>query len=64
MDAGTLSVRKIFGQDRRHVVPLFQRPYVWTREVQWEPFWEDIRALADRLLRSEEWSGWITISDE
>lgn len=54
MDAGTLSVKKIFGQDRRHVVPLFQRPYVWEREKQWEPFWEDIRALAERLLRNEE----------
>jgi hypothetical protein len=54
MDAGTLSVKKIFSQDRRHVVPLFQRPYVWEREKQWEPFWEDIRSLADRLLRGEE----------
>jgi hypothetical protein len=54
MDAGTLSVRKIFGQDRRHVVPLFQRPYVWEREKQWEPFWEDIRALAERLACNQE----------
>src|SRR5262245_6698839 len=23
-------------------VPLFQRQYVWTRENQWEPLWEDI----------------------
>lgn len=53
MDAGTLNIREIFGQDRRHVVPLFQRPYVWRRDTHWEPFWEDIRAVADRLLAGQ-----------
>src|SRR5688572_13246518 len=38
MDAGTHSLKVIFGQDRRHLVPLFQRPYVWTEQVQWAPF--------------------------
>jgi hypothetical protein len=50
MDAGTLSIRTIFGQDRRHIVPLFQRPYVWSREAQWEPLWEDLRTVAERIL--------------
>jgi hypothetical protein len=54
LDTGTLSVKKIFGQDRRHVVPLFQRPYVWQRDKQWEPFWEDIRKLAEKLRRGEK----------
>lgn len=36
------------------MVPLFQRPYVWEREKQWEPFWEDIRSLADRLLLGQK----------
>jgi hypothetical protein len=31
-------------------VPLFQRPYVWTLELQWEPLWLDIRTVADRQL--------------
>jgi Protein of unknown function DUF262/Protein of unknown function (DUF1524)/Domain of unknown function (DUF4268) len=50
MDAGTHSLRVIFGQDRRHVVPLYQRPYVWTEEEQWAPLWEDVRAIADRIV--------------
>ena len=54
MDAGTLSVQKIFGYDRRLIVPLFQRPYVWTRDMQWEPLWNDIRAVADRLARGSD----------
>lgn len=32
-------------------MPLFQRPYVWTREEQWEPLWEDVVALLERLER-------------
>ena len=28
-------------------VPLFQRPYVWKEEEQWEPLWEDVRRLAE-----------------
>src|SRR5262245_27156942 len=54
MDTGTLSVKKIFEQERRHVVPLFQRPYVWEKEKQWEPLWDDIRSLAEKLLAGKQ----------
>ncbi len=54
MEAGTLSLKKIFGQDRRHVVPLFQRPYVWKRDDQWAPLWDDVRGLAERLVAGSE----------
>src|ERR1700687_4085038 len=35
---------------RRDVVPIFQRGYVWTQEEQWEPLWDDIRYQADQYL--------------
>jgi len=35
-------------------VPLFQRPYVWQQEEQWEPLWEDVRRLADLRLASPQ----------
>lgn len=54
MDAGTLSIRNIFEQDRRHIVPLFQRPYVWRRETQWEPLWNDVSFLADNILAGRQ----------
>ncbi len=54
MHAGTLSVKNIFGTNIRQIVPLFQRPYVWRRDTQWMPFWDDIRAVADRLLEGHE----------
>lgn len=53
MDARTLDIKTIFGQERRHVVPLFQRPYVWERDSQLEPLWEDIRAVAERQLAGQ-----------
>lgn len=50
MDAGTHTLSVIFGQDRRHVVPLYQRPYVWNEQGQWAPLWDDLRTMADRAL--------------
>ena len=41
---------QIFSTQTRHLVPLFQRPYVWSKEEQWEPLWEDISELAQRVL--------------
>jgi Protein of unknown function DUF262/Protein of unknown function (DUF1524)/Restriction Enzyme Adenine Methylase Associated len=40
----------IFGQPQRFLVPLFQRPYVWNQEQQWEPLWRDVERVASRLL--------------
>ncbi|WP_166831852.1 DUF262 domain-containing protein [Thalassoroseus pseudoceratinae] len=54
MDAGTLSIRQVFDRDCRHIVPLYQRRYVWERELQWEPLWEDIRAVAERRLLKQD----------
>jgi hypothetical protein len=50
MKADTLTVRGVFGRDIRYVVPLYQRPYVWTKDEQWEPLWEDIVDVAEQLL--------------
>lgn len=50
MKADTVDLAAIFGKHVRYMVPLFQRPYVWTREKHWEPLWEDVRAVADRQL--------------
>ncbi|MBP0447274.1 DUF262 domain-containing protein [Roseomonas sp. SSH11] len=34
----------------RFVVPLFQRPYVWEKKAQWEPLWDDVSTVAERIL--------------
>lgn len=51
MDANTRKLERIFDSTITYQVPLFQRPYVWTQEPNWEPLWEDIQALLDKHLR-------------
>lgn len=50
MKAFTHSPGDIFGNQIRYVVPLFQRPYVWNENDQWRPLWDDVSALAERIL--------------
>ena len=49
-----VSLVKTFGAAERLSVPLFQRPYVWNREANWEPLWQDVSDLADRVLASPD----------
>lgn len=51
MDAKSRQLNSIFDPNVFFQVPLFQRPYVWKEEENWEPLWEDIVALLDRQLR-------------
>lgn len=48
-----MAIAQVFGAQTRHTVPLFQRPYVWNREEQWEPLWEDVLGLLERLDNRE-----------
>ena len=50
METQVRTPQAIFMQPQRLIVPLFQRPYVWNRENQWEPLWEDVVRVAERLL--------------
>jgi hypothetical protein len=42
METRTVSIKKLFAPERRFLVPIFQRGYVWTRVGQWEPLWSDV----------------------
>lgn len=53
MDANTWTLEKLFDSPIRYLVPLYQRPYVWSRKRQWEPLWSDLRNLADRWLEND-----------
>ncbi len=50
MQAGEVKLGKVFANDHRNVIPLFQRPYVWTEE-NWEPLWRDVRKAAEEVER-------------
>jgi hypothetical protein len=54
LNANAFPLLSIFEPKLRLEVPLFQRQYVWNREQQWEPLWEDIsrkfiESLGERL---------------
>lgn len=41
----------VFMQPQRLIVPLFQRPYVWNEDNQWDPLWTDVVRVAERVLK-------------
>lgn len=47
MKTEVVKPQDVFYNPTRLMVPLFQRPYVWSRQEQWEPLWEDIVRLID-----------------
>lgn len=51
MDTQVRTPQAIFMQPQRLLVPLFQRPYVWNEELQWEPLWKDLERIASRFLK-------------
>lgn len=54
MEVFKKTVSAVFSGERRYAIPLFQRPYVWTRENQWEPLWDDIVERADLELEQPQ----------
>ena len=53
MNAIKRSLGQIFDPSIRLVVPLFQRPYVWEQEKNWEPLWESMSEAAQRRLAGD-----------
>ena len=53
MQPSYISVMNVFTQQTRYTVPLFQRPYVWKKEDQWQPLWYDVREAAERVLNAQ-----------
>lgn len=52
MDTKVRTPQEIFTMPQRLLVPLFQRPYVWNEELQWEPLWRDLQSVATRYLEN------------
>ena len=46
--------QEVFFSPQRLVVPLFQRPYVWSLERQWRPLWEDVKRVAERFHQGKQ----------
>lgn len=52
MKPDKLSIHDLFQKERRYVVPLYQRAYVWNEDEQWQPLWDDIERQAESCLAS------------
>ena len=52
MKAAPRTLKKLFEGGRQFRIPVYQRPYVWTRERQWEPLWNDLAATARQYAGS------------
>jgi uncharacterized protein with ParB-like and HNH nuclease domain len=52
MKADTSTLQQVMQGDRRFIVPVYQRPYVWDQERQWEPLWTDVESTARRLAEA------------
>ena len=56
MKPKTSTITELFELDTRYVVPLYQRPYVWGREKQWQPLWDDLETLLEHQESGNEQS--------
>src|SRR4051794_17654236 len=54
MQAGDVRLGKVFANDHQNVIPLFQRPYVWSQDTNWDPLWKDIRKAAEDVEAEEQ----------
>src|SRR3954469_21724015 len=60
MRADAYPIEKIFDTAIQYRVPLFQRPYVWERNIEdpsedrLTPFWEDVRDTVGRYLKRQD----------
>lgn len=54
MKAGPVEIGTLLQNRNRYCIPIYQRHYVWNREKQWEPFWQDIRTKAIERLAGRE----------
>lgn len=53
MEPTSSEIIRIFNGDKNYIVPHFQRQYVWDKDKQWLPLWEDLQDLLECLLAKE-----------
>jgi len=50
MHTNVQNPQAIFNMPQQLLVPLFQRQYVWSEELQWSPLWLDVVRVTERLM--------------
>ena len=52
MQTSIMVPQELFIKVVRYEIPLFQRPYVWNQDDQWEPLWEDVSDKAAAIIEN------------
>ena len=50
LHAEPTTIHLAFPSRKQYAIPSYQRNYVWTREGQWEPLWDDLSGLTRQIL--------------
>lgn len=50
LHAEPTTIHLVFPLRKQYAIPSYQRNYVWTRDGQWEPLWDDLRGLTRQIL--------------
>ena len=50
MQVNIQSAQDLFFLPLQYEIPIYQRPYVWDEERQWQPLWEDVERTAEDIL--------------
>ena len=53
MEVKLRNLTRLFVHPAQYEIPRFQRPYVWTRDKQWVPLWDDVQHTAERILAAQ-----------
>ena len=52
MQTSIMIPQELFIKVVRYEVPVFQRPYIWNQNDQWEPLWEDVSDIAESIIEN------------
>ena len=50
MQVNVLTLQNLIDKNIQYRIPLYQRPYVWNEDEQWQYLWEDIVRIAEVLI--------------
>lgn len=65
MEADEATIEDLFQSKIVYEVPRYQRQYVWDEKSQWQPLWQDVKNIAERLIDgAEEKDGEYTFDEE
>jgi hypothetical protein len=53
MKSETIPVQQVFQDRRQYLVPFYQRAYVWNKDDQWEPLWNDVVDKAETRTKGD-----------